>query len=364
MTAKSKKSDIVTIVGARPQFIKASILSRSLQQSFDEIIVHTGQHYDSKLSNIFFTELNIPTPRYNLDVGSGTHGEQSGPVIADIEQILLKHDPQFVLLYGDTNSTLAGAIAGSKLSPLVCHVEAGVRSFNRSMPEEINRIVTDHVADIHFAPSETAVHNLASEGVTDHVYNVGDVMLDSLTWAREHMDYPNEIIADLGLAADEYILCTVHRAVNTDSSVRLSAIVGGLAEASLPVVFPAHPRTVNSLRDHGLWKRVKSNVHLIDPVGYFDFINLIDGATLVTTDSGGVQKEAFFLNTPCVTLRDETEWPETVTSGWNELVGADQEAIVSAIQSSADPGDRPQPYGDGTASERCVRILNEITSVD
>jgi len=357
---QNSNADIITILGARPQFIKAAVVSQALKESFEEIIVHTGQHYDEELSDIFFSELNIPPALYTLNVGSGSHGQQTAEMIAGVEEILRKHNANFVLLYGDTNSTLAGALAASKFSLKVVHIEAGVRSFNRDMPEEINRIVTDHVSDIHFAPSETALDNLAAEGLTDNVYNVGDVMYDSLLQARQQAS--SKILSLIGLDENinDFILCTVHRAANTDSPKRLKTIIEGLANAPHPIILPAHPRTVDRLEKYSLLELVNDNIFIIEPVGYHDFVSLIDEAVMVATDSGGVQKEAFYLDTPCVTLRDETEWPETVMAGWNILVGADSKKITAALNRSDAPASKSEIYGDGTAVEKIVNVLNKM----
>jgi UDP-GlcNAc3NAcA epimerase len=351
--------DVVSIVGARPQFVKAFAVSRALRQEHEEVLVHTGQHYDEELSDVFFDELGIPEPEYNLGVGSDTHGRQTAAMLEGIEEVLEAESPDVVLLYGDTNSTLAGAIAGSKLNPIVAHVEAGLRSYNREMPEEINRAMTDHASDLLFPPSEAAAENLRKEGITDDVHVVGDVMYDSILWAREVAAEESTILKELGYEDGDFILSTVHRAGNTDNSEKLESIIHGLSEGPLPVVLPVHPRTKNQLKEYDLWERAITDLDIIDPVGYLDFVRLLDASERVATDSGGVQKEAFFLDTPCVTMREETEWVETVESGWNVLVGADKNAIDAAIKDERKPTEKPSPYGDGTAASMIVDVLAE-----
>ena len=353
---------VLTIVGARPQFVKAFAISRGLRERHDEVLVHTGQHYDEALSGVFFDELGIPEPEYNLGVGSDTHGRQTAAMLEGIEEVLEAESPDVVLLYGDTNSTLAGAVAWSKLDPLVAHVEAGLRSYNREMPEEVNRVLTDHASDVLFPPSESAAETLASEGITDGVYVVGDVMYDSLLWAREVAQTESSVLSDLGYDEGEFVLSTVHRAGNTDDPAKLAAIVDGLESSPLPVVLPVHPRTEQRLREFDLWERANAALDIVDPVGYLDFVRLLDGAERVATDSGGVQKEAFFLDTPCVTLREETEWVETVECGWNVLVGADSDAIGRAVTVERSLAEKPQPYGDGNAAAAIVRVLSEYAT--
>ncbi len=351
--------NVLTIVGARPQFIKAFAVSRALRRNHDEVLVHTGQHYDEELSGVFFDELGIPDPDYNLGVGSGSHGQQTATMIAEIETVLEHEQPDVVLLYGDTNSTLAGAIAASKLEPIVAHVEAGLRSYNRDMPEEINRVLADHVADVLFPPSQSAAETLRKEGITDGVHIVGDVMYDSILWAKEVAKDQSSVLQELGYDEGEFVLATVHRAGNTDDPEKLTAILDGLSCSPLPVVLPVHPRTKKRLQEYDFWDRANSELDVIEPVGYLDFVRLLDGAERVATDSGGVQKEAFFLDTHCVTMREETEWVETVESGWNVLVGADSEAIERELTVWKSHTEKPTPYGDGTAAEQIVRVLND-----
>ncbi|WP_440771930.1 non-hydrolyzing UDP-N-acetylglucosamine 2-epimerase [Natronorubrum sp. DTA28] len=350
---------IVSVVGARPQFVKAFVVSRRLEPGHEEVLVHTGQHYSDDLSAVFFEELSIPDPDYNLGVGSDTHGRQTAAMIEGIEAILLEESPACILLYGDTNSTLAGAIAASKLDVPIAHVEAGLRSHDRSMPEEINRVLTDHVSDLLFAPSDLAKTMLEEEGITDGVHVVGDVGYDAIRWARGRAAGRGEILERRSLEGGEYVLGTIHRPKNTDTPSRLAAIVDALADAPRRVVVPLHPRTETALREYGLWEDAKRDLEIIDPVGYLDFVELLEGAERVVTDSGGVQKEAFYLETPCITLREETEWQETVDCGWNRLVGADRAAILEALRSTSWPRSAPSFYGDGHTAERIVAILED-----
>jgi len=324
--------NIVSIVGARPQFIKLAPLSKVLrEEGFKETIVHTGQHYDDNMSDIFFKELEISEPDYNLGIGSGSHGEQTGKMLIAIEEVLMKRKPDLVIVYGDTNSTLAGALASSKLHIKLAHVEAGLRSFNKMMPEEINRIVTDHLSDILFCPTETAVKNLEKEGITKGVYLVGDIMFDALMYFSRMSEEKSKILQNLKLNPKEYYLLTIHRAENTDNYDRLKNILLAIAQFRRKAVFPIHPRTRSRIKEFNLGNYLDNeNILLIDPVGYLDMISLEKNAFAIFTDSGGVQKEAFWLRVPCITLRDETEWIETVKYGWNTLVGANIEKILEA----------------------------------
>jgi UDP-GlcNAc3NAcA epimerase len=320
---------VVSIVGARPQFIKAAVLSRELRKHHTEILVHTGQHYDPNMSDIFFEELAIPTPEYHLGIGSGSHGEQTGAMLAAIERVLMVEQPDWVLVYGDTNSTLAGALAAAKLHFKVAHVEAGLRSFNRAMPEEINRVLIDHVSDLLFCPTTTAVDNLKAERIECGVHLVGDVMYEALIWAVDQAKVCSNILNRLRLKEKQYLLATLHRAENTDDPTRLRSILDSFNLLGEKLIFPVHPRTKMRIDEIG-WSPA-ANIHLIDPVGYMDMVRLETEARLILTDSGGVQKEAYWLEVGCITLRDETEWIETVETGWNHLVGADSSAIVSAV---------------------------------
>ena len=325
---------ILTVVGARPQFIKLAPLSKILRENgINEIIVHTGQHYDENMNDLFFKELEIPEPNYNLGIGSGNHGEQTGRMLIEIERIILKEKPDLVSVYGDTNSTLAGALAASKLHIKLAHVEAGLRSFNKRMPEEINRVLTDHVSDILFCPTQTAEENLKNKGITNGVYLVGDVMFDALLHFSKISDMKSNILERLNIKPKEYYLATIHRAENTDNYERLKNILTAFSKMDEIVVFPIHPRTRKTINYYGLDDLLENdNVKVIDPVGYLDMLKLEKNAKAILTDSGGVQKEAFWLKVPCITLRDETEWIETVNLGWNRLVGSDVEKILEAVR--------------------------------
>lgn len=348
---------IVSIVGARPEFIQSASVSRALRQQHREILVHTGQHYDYLMSQTFFDELGIPAPDYNLEVGSGGHAAQTGEILTRLENVLLDEKPDVVIVRGDTNSTLGGALAASKLHIPTAHIEAGERSFDRRMPEEINRLVSDRLADRHYCVSQTALKNLAAEGVTHTARWVGDVMLDASLHNRPIARRNSNIVERLGLKPQGYALVTVHRAANTDDPTRLANIVTALNRAPEPVVFPAHPRTRKALAQLGL--TFLSHVRLIEPVGYFDMMMLEESARLIATDSGGVQREAYFLGVPCLTLRDETEWTETVTAGWNALTGNDPARIAELWRTFAPPAQQPPIFGDGTAGERIARDLTE-----
>lgn len=360
---------LISVVGARPQFIKAAAVSRAIvahnkkfsDSALEEKIVHTGQHYDENMSKVFFDELEIPQPDYNLGVGSGSHGEQTGQMLQKIENVLVREKPGCVIVHGDTNSTLAGALAAVKLHIPVAHVEAGLRSFNRRMPEEINRVLTDHISDLLFCPTETSVENLANEGISEGVYQVGDVMYDStLFYTKKSKRIEQKILERLDVQSKSYYLATVHRAENTNDTCRLANIVQALNEIATtdsPVILPLHPRTVACVDKCGL--KFVGNVKVIQPVSYLEVLVLEDNARTILTDSGGVQKEAYWFRVPCVTLRDETEWVETVELGWNSLVGANQNAIIDAVRNADgcvsakwDP-----VYGDGYATARICKIL-------
>lgn len=350
---------IATVVGARPQFIKAAPVSRVLRVRHTEILIHTGQHYDPNMSDIFFDELNIPRPDYNLGVGSGSHGAQTGAILKEVEEVLIREKPDALLVYGDTNSTLAGALAAAKLHIPVLHIEAGLRSFNRKMPEEINRVLTDHLSELLFCPTTTAVQNLATEGITNGVYLNGDVMYDAFLYNRELARSKESLLAKLAVKRGEYILCTIHRAENTDEPGRLKEIFLALSQVSRPVILPLHPRTQKIIREQGLEKSLGSQVKVIDPVGYLDMITLEADAWKVLTDSGGVQKEAYFAGVPCITLRDETEWLETVQAGWNRLAGAESGEILRAVEEFTPPSFHPGVFGNGDAAGEFVKILEE-----
>lgn len=347
---------ILSVVGARPQFIKAWPLSRALRQSgFQEFLLHTGQHYDYEMSRIFFDQLDIPAPDHNLEIGSGSHGVQTGRMLAEIEEVLLKRKPDAVLVYGDTNSTLAGALAAVKVHIPVAHVEAGLRSYNRRMPEEINRVMTDHLSRWLFAPGDSAVQNLEREGIREGAFNTGDVMADALLEASDRASERSRILHELGLREDEFVLATIHRAENTDQPDRFRSIMSALAKTDQTVVLPLHPRSAGLLRQLDL--KPGPNIKQIDPVGYLDMIRLAQAARIIVTDSGGLQKEAYWLKTPCVTVRDETEWIETVECGWNRLTGASTRRILEAIETFVIPPSHPPFYGEGQTAKEIATIL-------
>jgi UDP-GlcNAc3NAcA epimerase len=395
---------IVTIVGARPQFVKAAVLSRLIRNSkwkntFHETLIHTGQHYDDNMSEVFFRDMQIPKPDIHLHIGGGTHGAMTGQMLIEIERELIRLQPDLVLVYGDTNSTLAGALAAAKLHVPLAHVEAGLRSYFKRMPEEQNRVLTDHLSDWLFCPTETAVSNLAEEGIRENVHHVGDIMLDASLFYRELIKREQESggsgedkggsgqadggaglndggtdmddggagpgkgksrlenIEGLkaGLLSKKYLLATVHRAENTDDPQKLGNIVAALNEMSLPVVLPLHPRTKKLMGAGGII--FSDNVTVIDPVGYLEMLELEIGCEAVITDSGGVQKEAYFLGKPCVTLREQTEWVETEKSGWNAVVGTDKDRVLRAVEQISRPGKHPDFYGTGDAGSVMLQIL-------
>jgi UDP-GlcNAc3NAcA epimerase len=359
----------VTILGARPQFIKAAPVSTALKQAgHREFLLHTGQHYDYNMSQVFFDELQLPQPDINLGIGSGLHGEQTARMLTGIEQVLIQEKPDWVLVYGDTNSTLAGALAAVKLHLPLAHVEAGLRSFNRLMPEEHNRVLTDHCSDLLLCPTQTAVKNLTSEGLPGNqpgirVTLVGDTMYDAVLQSASLGHSRSNILSDLGVKPGDYLLATVHRQENTDNPLRLEGILEGLQRSPSPVILPIHPRTRARLSQMSLLEELAgSNLHLIEPLGYLDMLILEQNASKILTDSGGMQKEAFFFKVPCITMRDETEWIETVRSGWNILVGADADKIEAALSAPPPAGDAPpQIFGDGHAASKIVSHLTEAS---
>ena len=351
---------ICSIVGARPQFIKAAIVSRALRVVAREVLVHTGQHYDEGMSAVFFEQLDIPAPDYNLGVGSSSHGAQTGRMLEQVEAVLEKEQPDRVLVFGDTNSTLAGALAAAKLKIPVAHVEAGLRSFNRAMPEEVNRVLTDHLSDLLFCPSQTAVNNLAREGITAGVHLVGDVMAEALRFGVERARERSTVLKRLGLASKGYLLVTIHRAENTGNRERLQSILAGLSEIRETIVFPVHPRTQAALEE--LAWTPPPHIRLISPMGYLDMCALESNARVILTDSGGVQKEAYWLGVPCITLRDETEWIETVETGWNRLAGAEAQRIVAAIGKTFSPSTHPSLYGDGQPARSIAELIAQDRS--
>ncbi len=347
-----------SIVGARPQFVKLAPVSRAIRQHHQELIIHTGQHYDYSMSAQFFDELALPAPDYHLGVGSGTHAFQTGRMLEAIERVLLKEHPDWVIVFGDTNSTLAGALAAAKLHIPIAHVEAGLRSFNRAMPEEINRVVTDHLSDRLFCPTETARKHANNEGITRGVEVVGDVMYDILLQVQPRIDAHIEVLLPaLGVAPQAYVLVTVHRAATTDDPETMQKIAHALNRLEMPVIFPVHPRTRACLERYGM--SLKKHVQMIEPVGYFDMLALERAAYRILTDSGGVQKEAFLLGVPCVTLREETEWTETVEAGWNTLVGNRWETIGEVVGLPTPQSLRQNPYGEGNAAKRIAYSLSD-----
>ncbi len=351
---------IVSVVGNRPQFVKAAPLSRALRRRADEVLIHSGQHYDPELADLFFDELEIPRPDHALGVGPGSPLVQLAAMLERLEPLLAAEAPDLVMAYGDTTTTLAGALAAAKLGLPLGHVEAGLRSFDRSMPEEQNRVVTDHLSALLFCPTDAAVANLAREGISADVRQVGDVMLDaSRLFAAAAATRPGP--AALGLEPGGYLLATIHRAAATDTPEALAALVALLTSLDEPTVFPVHPRTRHRLESAGLWDRLAAHapLRLSPPIGYLDFTALLAGARAVLTDSGGVQKEAYFQGIPCLTLRDTTEWVETVEGGFNRLVGMDVARAREALADLSMPVERPPYYGDGTASERIADAVVE-----
>ena len=348
---------ILTVVGARPQFVKAAAVSRILRETHTEVLVHTGQHYDERLSEVFFRELGIPEPDYNLEVGSAGHSAQTGEMLIRMEPTFKKEKPDWVLVYGDTNSTLAGALAASKLHIPVAHIEAGLRSFNREMPEEINRVLTDHISQLLFCPAQKAVENLQLEGVTSGVHVVGDVMYDAVLRYSDAAAGNSPILASLDLKPHHYLLATVHRASNVDDTGRLLDILETFSMLGEIVVFPVHPRTLKAIRALGF--SAGENLKLVEPVGYLDMLWLEKNARMILTDSGGVQKEAYWFGIPCITLREETEWVETVQAGWNVVAGVGRERIMNAVRNFSVPASRPNLFGDGDAAQKIVHLLED-----
>lgn len=349
---------IVSITGARPQFIKYAPLSKELRKLHQDVLIHTGQHYDYNMNKVFFDELGIPQPDYNLGVGPGTHGYQTGEMLKGIEEVLIKEKPDLVMVYGDTNSTIAGALSAAKLNIKVAHVEAGLRSFDRTMPEEINRVLTDHCSDYLFCPTQTAFDNLKTEGITRGVYLTGDVMVDVLTQNREIAER-SRILDDFGLESKQYLLVTIHRASNTDNRHNLENIVDALCEINETIIFPVHPRAEKLLKEYGLYDRLSEKVKLTQPLGYFELLKLLSHAKKVLTDSGGIQKEAYILKTPCITLRENTEWVETVEDGWNVLVGTDKKKIIELAREFKPTHAQSGIFGGGA----CAKIAGVINVV-
>ena len=359
---------IITIVGARPQFVKAAMISRAILKhnknndlKVEECILHTGQHYDYNMNAVFFEKMEIPRPAWFLDCGGGSHAEMTAGMLIEIEKVLQENRPDYVLVFGDTNSTLAGALAAAKLHIPVVHVEAGLRSFNRQMPEEVNRVLTDHVSSWLFCPTYAAVQNLKQVGITSGVMHVGDVMYDAALTFGKIAEQTSTILSSLGLEAKHFYLCTVHRAENTDDKERLSQIISALVEIArpeCPVILPLHPRTKKNIEMWQIDSIIASNeaLRLIEPVDYLDMIMLEKRAKTILTDSGGIQKEAYFHCTPCITLRDETEWVETITAGWNQLAGYKKESIINCLENKLQQTEIDE-YGDGHAADKIIQTL-------
>ena len=352
---------IATVVGNRPQFVKAAAVSHKLREAADELLIHTGQHYDDELSRVFFDELAIPAPDRQLDIHDGSNTDQTARMLAAVGPLLAELVPDLVLVYGDTNSTLAGALAAAQMRIPVAHVEAGMRSFDNAMPEELNRRLADHASDLLFCSTPTAVDNLANEGVRDGVHLVGDVMADVALAFLPVAEERSTALEQHGVAPGEYLLMTVHRAGNVDVPERLERLVELAERLPYPAVFPVHPRARARLRAAGLEERLQAAVKVTQPLGYLDFLKLARHARAVLTDSGGVQKEAYLVETPCVTLRDTTEWVETVEAGWNVLVDLDVEAALAAISRPIPRDVRPELYGGGHAAERIRDVLAAYT---
>jgi len=347
---------LVTIIGARPQFVKASVVSKALRaKGVHEILVHTGQHYDDNMSRVFFDEMEIPRPDYNLAVGSGTQGAQTAASLEKIEQVLLQEKPDWVLVYGDTNATIAGALAAAKLNIPIAHIEAGLRSFNRTMPEEINRVMTDVISTLLFCPTPVAIENLRHDGITGGVHLVGDVMVDALLHYTPIGEAKSQILTSHNLTPKNYSLMTIHRPSNADSPGRLVQLFECLKTASMPVIFPVHPRTRKLIGS--LFQNENHPVRLIEPLGYLDMMVLEKNAKVIITDSGGIQKEAYLHKVPCLTVRPETEWVETVEDGWNTLVNDRLEDLPKLIVNPPEPKQWLTHYGDGQAAEKITEIL-------
>jgi UDP-N-acetylglucosamine 2-epimerase (non-hydrolysing)/UDP-GlcNAc3NAcA epimerase len=351
---------VLTVIGNRPQFVKAAAVSDRLRAGASEVLVHTGQHYDSDLSQVFFDELKLPRPDHRLDVGGGTNTSQTSRMLAALEPLLASERPDIVLVYGDTNSTLAGALAGAQAGVPVAHVEAGMRSYDRTMPEELNRVLADHASSLLLCSSEHPAETLRGEQVAGEIVVVGDVMVDVARMLEPRARERTEALEAAGVRPGEYLLATAHRAGNVDDPARLALLVELLLAVPGPVVLPLHPRTRARLEAAGLLERLGSGIRLVPPVGYLDFMALLLRSRAVLTDSGGVQKEAYLLGVPCVTLRDTTEWVETVDAGWNVLVDLDRGAALAALDRAA-PAERPELYGGGHAAERVRDVVSAYT---
>ena len=346
---------IISVVGARPQFIKLAILSKELRENHNEIIIHTGQHYDDNMSRYFFEEMQIAKPDYNLNIGSGSHGKQTAEMLIGLEDIFLHQKPDVVITFGDTNTTLATGLAATKLNIPVAHVEAGLRSHNREMPEEINRILTDHISDYLFAPTLTAMENIKSENLYGKPFLVGDVMYDSLLYYGKIAEQKSRILKNLKLKQKEYILLTLHRPYNVDNIQKLQNIFSALKQTKRFIVFPVHPRSRKMIESTNTI--IPENISIIEPLGYLDFIFLQKHSEKIITDSGGIQKEAYLNGIPCITIRPETEWIETVKAGWNVLVGDKKDQLIENCLHFKPPHNRPRYFGDGDSSKKIISIL-------
>jgi UDP-N-acetylglucosamine 2-epimerase (non-hydrolysing) len=353
---------IASIVGARPQFIKLAPFSREIRKRNREVLIDTGQHYDAEMAGNFFSEFKIPKPDHALGIGSADHGEQTGKMLIALEKVLIAEQPALAVVFGDTNSTLAGALAAAKLNIPVAHVEAGLRSFDTSMPEELNRVLTDHLSKLLFCPTDVSKDNLKREGITEGVHVVGDVMVDALVESRNAAEKHSKVLEHFKLKKGEYQFLTVHRPSNTDVKSNLEGILKAIDDSGVTTVFSVHPRTAKLLEDYGLGKTSTKNVITTKPLGHMDTIWLVSNAARVLTDSGGLQKEAYLLGTPCITLRDNTEWVETINAKWNVLVGADGKKIHDAIAKFQPPSYRPKIFGPSGASERIAKIIDSFLS--
>lgn len=352
---------IMSIIGARPQFIKLAPIASILNLGHDHKVIHTGQHYSFNMNDVFFSDLDIPSPDYNLEIGSSTHGVQTAKMIEGIERILLKEKPDLVIVYGDTNSTLAGAIATSKMNIILSHVEAGLRSYDMTMPEEVNRVVSDHVSDILFCPTSVSISNLKNENITNGVHLTGDVMVDVLKRYEDVAEEHSKIHEQLDIKRNDYILATIHRQSNTDSYANMSNLAGSLKKID-NLIFPCHPRTKKMLIEYGLYDDLASKVNVIEPVGYMDMLMLEKYANKILTDSGGIQKEAYVFKVPCITLRENTEWIETVEDGWNVLVGCEMEKIDYMVNNFNPSRKQGEVFGNGQASKNICSIIDTLTS--
>jgi len=350
---------VLTVLGARPQFVKASVLSHAFEgEGIEEVLVHTGQHFDASMSDVFFRDLNLPKPDHHLGIHSLNHGAMTGRMMEALEKLVLQEEPDWLLVYGDTNSTLAGALVATKLHVPVAHVEAGLRSYNRKMPEEINRVITDQLSQLLFAPTPLAIECLVKEGITSGVHMTGDVMMDATLKYQEKAEITSTILTDQKLKANEFYLATIHRPSNTDDKQRLDSILVALGKLDLPVVLPLHPRTKKLIDQFELESKL-ANLNIIPPATYLDMLVLEKNARAIITDSGGVQKEAFLARRPCFTIRSETEWEETINAGWNKLVEPEQ--LGTAMRQFIEPETWPNLYGDGQATARIVKILQNAS---